>query len=87
MRIVLNTLSMKVMEELKVNDPEPLLKCIENLNVSKEEVIFIGDALSDQQASHNAGIAFGHAKWGSVSTAPLHGAYTFERPIDLLKLL
>ena len=68
-------------------DPEPLLKCIENLNVSKEEVIYIGDALSDQQASHNAGIAFGYTKWGSVSTTPLHGTYTFERPIDLLKLL
>ena len=78
---------MKVMEELKAKDPEPLLKCIENLNVSKEEVIYIGDALSDQQASHNAGIAFGYAKWGSVSTTPLHGTYTFESPIDLLKLL
>lgn len=78
---------MKVMEELKVKDPELLLKCIENLNVSKEEVIYIGDALSDQQASYNAGIAFGYAKWGSVSTTPLHGTYTFENPIDLLKLL
>lgn len=37
-------------------DPEPLLKCIENLNVPKEEVIYIGDALSDQQSSINAGI-------------------------------
>lgn len=68
-------------------DPEPLLKCIENLNVPKEEVIYIGDALSDQQSSINAGIDFGYAKWGSVSTSPLHGTYTFESPIDLLKLL
>ena len=44
-------------------DPEPLLKCIENLNVPKEEVIYIGDALSDQQSSINAGIDFGYAKW------------------------
>ena len=79
--------SMKVMEELKIKDPEPLLKCIENLNVPKEEVIYIGDALSDQQSSINAGIDFGYAKWGSVSTSPLHGTYTFESPIDLLKLL
>ena len=61
--------SMKVMEELKIKDPEPLLKCIENLNVPKEEVIYIGDALSDQQSSINAGIDFGYAKWGSVSTS------------------
>ena len=68
-------------------DPEPLLKCIENLTVPKEEVIYIGDALSDQQSSINAGIDFGYAKWGSVSTTPLHGTYTFESPTDLLKLL
>ena len=68
-------------------DPEPLLKCIENLNVPKEEVIYIGDALSDQQSSINAGIDFGYAKWGSVSTSPLHGTYTFESPTNLLKLL
>ena len=68
-------------------DPEPLLKCIENLNVSKEEVIYIGDALSNQQSSINAGIDFGYAKWGSVSTSPLHGTYTFESPTNLLKLL
>ena len=79
--------SMKVMEELKIKDPEPLLKCIENLNVPKEEVIYIGDALSDQQSSINAGIDFGYAKWGSVSTSPLHGTYTFESPTNLLKLL
>ncbi len=51
---------MKVMEELKIKDPEPLLKCIENLNVPKEEIIYIGDALSDQQSSINAGIDFGY---------------------------
>lgn len=68
-------------------DPEPLLKCIENLNVPKEEIIYIGDALSDQQSSINAGIDFGYAKWGSVSTSPLHGTYTFESPTNLLKLL
>ena len=77
----------EVMEELKIKDPEPLLKCIENLNVPKEEVIYIGDALSDQQSSINAGIDFGYAKWGSVSTSPLHGTYTFESPTNLLKLL
>ena len=48
--------------EYSVKDPEPLLKCIENSNVSKEEVIYIGDALSDQQSSINAGIDFGYAK-------------------------
>ena len=31
--------------------PEPLLKCIEKLNLKPEEVIYIGDAQSDYEAS------------------------------------
>lgn len=68
-------------------DPEPLLKCLENLHVSAEEVIYIGDALSDQQASCNAGIDFGYAQWGSVSNIPLQCTCAFDTPLDLLKLL
>ena len=39
--------------------PEPLLKCIEKLNLKPEEVIYIGDAHSDYEASKNAHIDFG----------------------------
>lgn len=69
-------------------DPEPLLKCIERLNLSTNEVIYIGDALSDYQASKNAGMDFGYAKWGSVSSQGIDDPdYIFNQPQDLLKLL
>ncbi|RHM60260.1 MULTISPECIES: HAD family hydrolase [Coprobacillaceae] len=68
-------------------DPEPLLECIKRLNILPEEAIYIGDALSDQQASMNAGIDFGYAKWGSVIGNLSHCDYVFEHPLDILKLI
>lgn len=68
-------------------DPEPLLKCLERLKLSSNEVIYIGDSLSDQEAANNASIDFGYAKWGSVSSFPLNSKYIFDKPINLLKLI
>ena len=69
-------------------DPEPLLECIKRLNIEVSEAIYIGDALSDYQASRNAGMDFGYAKWGSVSSEGIdHPDLVFESPLDLLKLL
>ena len=68
-------------------DPEPLLKCLERLKLSSNEVIYIGDSSSDQEAANNASIDFGYAKWGSVSSFPLNSKYIFDKPIDLLKLI
>ncbi len=68
-------------------NPEPLLECIKRLNILPEEAIYIGDALSDQQASMNAGIDFGYAKWGSVIGNLSHCDYVFEHPLDILKLI
>lgn len=45
-------------------DPEPLLECIKRLNIDVEDAIYIGDAFSDYQASLNAHMDFGYAKWG-----------------------
>lgn len=68
--------------------PEPINKCLELLGISKDEAIYIGDAFSDYQASKNAGIDFGYAKWGSVSNKGIHNPqYIFETPLDLLSLL
>lgn len=69
-------------------DPEPLLECLKRLNIDKSDAIYIGDAFSDYKASLNAGIDFGYAKWGSVSSEGIiNPTYTFENPIELLKLL
>ena len=67
--------------------PEPLLKCIEKLNLKPEEVIYIGDAHSDYEASKNAHIDFGLAKWGSVATQEIPATLVFKQPKDLLRLL
>ena len=69
-------------------DSEPLLKCLEKLSLQVNEVIYIGDALSDYQSAKNAGMDFGYAKWGSVSSQGIDDSdYVFEQPKDLLKLL
>ncbi|MGM9947570.1 HAD-IA family hydrolase [Floccifex sp.] len=68
-------------------DPAPLLKCMELLNLDKDEVIYIGDAASDFEASKNAGIDFGFAKWGSVLNHISESNYIFTKPEDLLILL
>lgn len=69
-------------------DPEPLLECIKRLGINVEDALYIGDALSDYQASKNAGMDFGYAKWGSVSDIGIdEPTYIFEKPIDILKLL
>lgn len=69
-------------------DPEPLLECLKRISVKPEDAIYIGDALSDYQASLNAGMDFGYAKWGSVSDCGIkEPTFVFECPLDLLKLL
>lgn len=67
--------------------PEPLLKCLEKLNLKPEEVIYIGDAHSDYEAAKNACIDFGFAKWGSVAIQEIPATFSFDRPMDLLKLI
>jgi len=68
--------------------PAPLLKCLEHLNLNANDVIYIGDTLSDYEAAKNAGIDFGYAKWGSVSDEGiLEPEYIFNEPKDLLQLL
>lgn len=67
--------------------PEPLLKCIEKLNLNPDEVIYIGDAYSDYEAAKNAHIDFGLAKWGSVASQNIPATYIFEKPKDLLRIV
>lgn len=69
-------------------DPEPLLICLERLGCQPEDAIYIGDAASDYLAAQNAHVAFGYAKWGSVSSQGIDAPdWVFEKPLDLLKLI
>lgn len=69
-------------------DPEPLLLCLERLGLSGDEALYIGDSFSDYSAAKNAGIDFGYAKWGSVSSEGIESPdYVLEQPRDLLMFL
>lgn len=69
-------------------DPEPIDKCLELLSITRDKAIYIGDAFSDYQAAKNAGIDFGYATWGSVSSKGIDcPTYTFTSPKDILQLL
>lgn len=68
--------------------PAPLLKCLDHLQLSANDVIYIGDTLSDYEAAKSAGIDFGYATWGSVSNEGiLEPEYIFNEPKDLLQLV
>jgi HAD superfamily hydrolase (TIGR01549 family) len=64
--------------------PEPLHKCIEALHLQKDEVIYIGDAYSDQLACKNAGIDFAFASWSAVKK--LDAKIVLDEVNDILKL-
>lgn len=69
-------------------DPEPLLLCLDRLGLSADEALYIGDSFSDYSAAKNAGIDFGYAKWGSVSSEGIESPdYVLEQPWDLLMFL
>lgn len=69
-------------------DPEPLLKCLERLGISPEEALYIGDTYSDYAAAGNAGVDFGYARWGSVSSEGILAPdWEFDHPQDLLRLI
>lgn len=68
--------------------PQPLFECLKRLELSPDEVIYIGDASTDYEATQHAKIDFGYARWGSVSDKGIHSpTYIFEKPSDLLTLL
>lgn len=69
-------------------NPEPLLECLRRMDLKAEDAVYIGDARSDCQAAHNAGMDFGFAKWGNILPVELADAeYSFAKPMELLCLL
>lgn len=68
-------------------NPEPIYLCIEKLGLDKDDVVYIGDALSDYQVCVNAGIDFAYAKWGSVSSEGIHADIVLNQPLDIISQL
>lgn len=68
--------------------PDPIWECLKRMGLSAEDVLFIGDAITDLQSAQNAGVDFGFAAWGAVSAEGMDAAaYRFSQPQDLLQLL
>lgn len=71
-------------------NPQGLLQIIEYFNLSKQNVILIGDGETDAQTAINAGVDFIGALWGlrDKQTLQEHGATVFANtPSDLFDLL
>lgn len=64
----------------------PLLKYLELAEVSKDEVLYIGDSVHDSQCAENAGVDFALAVWGS-HTEETPAKYYLRKPEDLLPVL
>ena len=68
--------------------PEPIFICIQRLDLTPEDVLYVGDAPSDLEAARNAGVDFAFAAWGALLTEGMEEAtYRFQKPEDLLQLL
>ncbi|WP_018924858.1 HAD family hydrolase [Salsuginibacillus kocurii] len=68
-------------------DPDPLVACMEALNVKVGETIYIGDSSYDNQSAHAANVDFGLAYWGAKTTEGYQAEYIFKKPSDVLCLL
>ncbi|MBO4549578.1 MAG: HAD family hydrolase [Bacteroidaceae bacterium] len=71
-------------------EPDMVLKALEQLGVSKEEAIYVGDSDVDLQTASNAGLPCISVLWGFRSRDFLvaHGATIFAKsPQDVLSLV
>ena len=71
-------------------EPDMVKKALEQLGVSKEEAVYVGDSDVDLQTASNAGLPCISVLWGFRSRDFLvaHGATVFaESPQDVLKLV
>lgn len=66
-------------------DPAMLLHAMEELGVSPQEVLYIGDTIADRHAAINAGIRMLWADWG-YGEKP-QGQASLKEPLELLEHL
>ena len=66
--------------------PSRLFEVCKELGVDKDQVVYIGDSLSDLQCAKSAGVEFGAAIWASLNGSALRSEseYVFEQPYDII---
>ncbi|WP_057914459.1 HAD family hydrolase [Peribacillus muralis] len=67
--------------------PEPLLTCLERLNIDPENSLYIGDSIYDMQCAQQAGVKFGLALWGSKTTEGFEADHIFKEPKEILEVM
>ncbi|MED1569527.1 HAD family hydrolase [Bacillus paramycoides] len=68
--------------------PEPLLACLQQLDVPNHEAIYIGDSIYDMQCAKSAGVKFALALWGARTREGFEQAdYVLNTPKDILDLI
>lgn len=68
-------------------DPAPILECLKRMELEPEDVLYIGDTVSDLRAAQNAGVDFGLAGWSSALTDNFPGMHRFESPEGLCRFV
>ena len=53
----------------------------------QSEVLYVGDAVYDYQCARNAGVDFGLALWGNVSSENICPRFAFDTPESVLELI
>ena len=64
--------------------PDSLLKYMEITGAKREEILFVGDALTDLQCADSAGVDFALALWGAKLQHHVRCTYYFKSPYDVL---
>lgn len=69
--------------------PEPVLKAVDELGVTKPETVFVGDSRHDMESGRAAGVKTAAVLWGPFDRAHLEDLnpdYWLEKPEDLRQL-
>lgn len=68
--------------------PAPLLHCLEQMGLAREEALFVGDSEYDYGCAQAAGVDFGLATWGADNIAEFENAlYLFREPPEMLEVV
>ena len=68
-------------------DPESLIYLLKKSNLKNNELLFIGDGVSDHECAKRANVDFVYAKWGSVTNIDLKPKYVLDNPSSILSII
>src|SRR5690625_4220730 len=68
--------------------PDPLIACLDDLNIGASDAIYIGDSVHDYKCAKGAAAAFGLAKWGAPTFDGFSEAeFKLDHPKEILEIV